>query len=132
MRCWKRYAWNVAMLQMICLVSGVGAYAQNANEKAPSQLVLSATASTRGIIYRIDGAIVSDPLRGFGNAIDKYGEDLPVFCLIDGRLPIRVIGNTVATAEKAGFKHVRSFVLDHKTGKVSEAKFGPWTSSPSQ
>jgi hypothetical protein len=132
MHCWKRYAWNVAMLQMICLASGIGANAQNATGEAPNRLVFSATSSAKGIVYKIDGVIVSDPLRGFGNAIEKYGDDLPVICLIDGRLPILVIGNAVSTAEKVGFKHVRSFVVDHNTGKVSEAKFGPWTSAPNQ
>jgi hypothetical protein len=75
---------------------------------------------------------VSDPLRGFGNAIKEFGEESPVICLIDSRLQILVVGNAVAMAGKAGFKNVRSFVVDHGTRRTSEVKFGPWTAALNQ
>ena len=79
---------------------------------------------------KVDNETVSDPLRGLGKAVEKYGEDLPVICLIDSRLPIRLTGEAPALAGKAGFKNVRTFVLDHVSGKISEIKLGPWVSAP--
>jgi hypothetical protein len=121
---------TVAIWQMICFSSVVIGRAQNATQATPNQLVFSATPGAKGILYKVDGTIISDPLRGFGKAVEKYGDQLPVICLVDSRLPIRIIGEAAATAGKAGFKNVRSFVVDHPTGKVSEIKLGPWISVP--
>ena len=115
---------------MICCISALIAQAQDATQATKDHLVFSATPDGKGIIYKIDDKIVSDPLRGFGTAIEKYGSGLPVICLIDNRLPVRTIGEAVATAGKAGFKNIRSFAVDHQSGKVAEIKFGPWTSKP--
>jgi hypothetical protein len=101
-----------------------------ARRAAPTELVFSATLGTKGIVYKVDNEAVSDPLRGLGKAIEKYGEDLPVVCLIDSRLPIRLTGEAPALAGKAGFKNVRTFALDHVSGKISEIKLGPWVPAP--
>jgi hypothetical protein len=122
---WKQYAWLVAMSQLIFLTAA-RTYAQNLTQRNDKQLEFSATQSGKGIVYRLDGMIISDPLRAFGKAIEKYGAEAPVRCLIDNRLPILVVGNVVATAGKAGFKDVRPFVLDHNTKQISEIKLGPW------
>jgi hypothetical protein len=105
-------------------------HAQDETRATPWQLVFPATPGAKGILYKVDDTSVSDPLRGFGKAIEKYGDEFPVLCLIDSRLPIRVVGEVAATAGKAGFRNVRSFAVDHSTGKVSEIKFGPWMSVP--
>ncbi len=119
--------WLLSILQVVALAS---AYAQDANVKTPREVVFSATPSSRGIVYKIDGAIVSDPLRGFGEAIEKYGHEAPVVCFIDSRLPVMVVLNAVGTAGKAGFKNKRAFAVDHITNEVSEINFGPWTTAP--
>ena len=126
----KVFVWTLAMWQMICFTSVAVAYSQEATRATPKQLVFSATPGAKGILYKVDDTTVSDQLRGFGKAVEKYGDEWPVVCLIDSRLPISVVGEAAATAGKAGFKNVRSFALDHSTGKVSEIKFGPWMSIP--
>jgi hypothetical protein len=94
------------------------------------QLVFEAAPGPKQVIYKLDGVILSDPLRGFGRAIEKYGDQTPVVCLIDSRLPIYLAFEGAGIAEKAGFRDVPSFALDHSTGKVSEIKFGLWVSQP--
>jgi len=121
----------LAVVQMIILGLGASALAQNGTQKNRKQLLFSSAPSASGIVYKIDGMIVADPLRGYGKAIEKYGEMTPVVCLVDNRLPISVVGNVVAIAGKAGFKNVRSFVVDHNSSAISEIKFGPWTSMSS-
>jgi hypothetical protein len=119
-----------AIWLLICFSSEAEPHAQDATRATPKQLVFSATPSAKGVRYKLDDTIVSDPLRGFGKAIEKYGDELPVICLIDSRLPIYLVAESAATAGKAGFKNVRSFAVDHSTGKVSEIKLGPWVSAP--
>ena len=126
----KLLIWTFAVWQMIFFTSVVVVYAQETSRATPKQLAFSATPGAKGPLYKVGDTIVSDPLRAFGKAIEKYGDELPVVCLIDSRLPIRVVGEAAATAGKAGFKNVRSFAVDHNTGKVSEIKFGPWMSVP--
>ena len=120
----------LAVLLLIVVCSTSLAYAQDARRGASTELVFSAALGTKGILYKVDNETVSDPLRGLGKAVEKYGEDLPVICLIDSRLPIRLTGEAPALAGKAGFKNVRTFVLDHVSGKISEIKLGPWVSAP--
>lgn len=112
-----------------CVISAPLA-AQDIRSATPKELVFSATPSAKGVVYKVDKSPVSDPLRGLGKAIEKYGEDLPVVCLIDSRLPIRLVGEASALAGKAGFKNVRTFAVDHSSEKVSEIKIGPWMSTP--
>jgi hypothetical protein len=106
------------------------AHAQDVSRGTPKELVFSATPAAPGILYKIDNTTVSDPLRGFGKAIEKYGDNFPVVCLIDNRLPIRIVEEAAALAGKAGFKNVRTFAVDHDSAKVSEIKVGPWLSAP--
>jgi hypothetical protein len=94
--------------------------------QVPKQLVFTAFPSVHGVSYKVGNTSESDPLRGFGKAVEKYGDELPVVCLIDSRLPVRLIAETSALAGKAGFKNVRTFALDQRSGKVSEVKLGPW------
>ncbi len=129
MRKWVHNLRIVAVVQMLILGLGATALAQNGTQKNDKQLEFSANPSASGIVYEIDGKIVVDPLRGLGKAIEEHGEMTPVVCLVDTRLPILVVGNVVAIAGKAGFKNVRSFVVDHNSGAISEIKFGPWTSN---
>ena len=126
----KVLIWTFAIWQIVCSISGVVTHAQDETRATPRQLVFSATPGAKDILYKVDDTSVSDPLRGFGKAIEKYGDEFPVLCLIDSRLPTRVVGEVAATAGKAGFRNVRSFAVDHSTGKVSEIKFGPWMSVP--
>ena len=105
-------------------------HAQDAQRATATELVFSASAGAKRIVYKVGNETVADPLRGLGKAVEKYGEDLPVICLIDSRLPIRLTGEAPALAGKAGFKHVRTFALDHVSGKISEIKLGPWLSAP--
>jgi hypothetical protein len=121
---------TLAVLSLIVLGPTSLAYSQEAPRAAPTELVFSAILGTKGIVYKVDNEAVSDPLRGLGKEIEKYGEDLPVICLIDSRLPIRLTGEAPALAGKAGFKNVRTFALDHVSGKISEIKLGPWVPAP--
>jgi len=118
------------MWQMICFTSVAVAYAQEATRATRSNWSSRPLPVRRAFFYKVDDTTVSDQLRGFGKAVEKYGDEWPVVCLIDSRLPIRVVGEAAATAGKAGFKNVRSFALDHSTGKVSEIKFGPGCQYP--
>jgi hypothetical protein len=106
----------------------------NAQDKttvqAPKQLVFTVLPSANGVSFRVNNTREPDPLRGLGMAVEKYGDELPVVCFIDSRLPVRLIAEASALAGKAGFKNVRTFALDHSTGKVSEVKLGPWRSMP--
>jgi|SRR4051812_44532849 predicted outer membrane protein len=122
---WILTAWLAAFVSSAPLAD-----AQDARSTTPKELVFSATPSAKGVVYKIDSSPVSDPLRGLGKAIEKYGDDLPVVCLIDSRLPIRLVVEAAALAGKAGFKHVRTFAVDHSSGRVSEIKVGPWLSAP--
>jgi hypothetical protein len=121
---------TLAVALLTFLSSAILTHAQDASQGTPKELVFSAAPGAKGTLYKVDNTTVSDPLRGLGKAIEKYGADLPVICLIDSRLPIRMIGDTAALAGKAGFKYVRTFVVDHRSGKVSEVKQGPWMSVP--
>lgn len=121
-----------ALAAFLLVLPGLTAlgYAQDARRAATKELVFSAVMGAKGIVYKVDSETVVDPLRGLGKAVEKYGQDLPVICLIDSRLPIRLTGEAPALAGKAGFKNVRTFALDHLSGKVSEIKLGPWVSAP--
>lgn len=122
----KCHSLIVITLCLVMLLSiGSKIYAQGAN--APKQLIFSATPTPKGVEYKIGDVVVSDPLRGLGKAVERYGDEIPVLCIIDSRLPMLVVSNAIANAGKAGFKNVRSFALDHDTKKVSEVKFGRWT-----
>lgn len=121
---------TLAALLLIALGSTSLGYSQDAGRAATTELVFSAVFETKGVVYKVDNETVPDPLRGLGKVVEKYGEDLPVVCLIDSRLPIRLTGEVPALAGKAGFKNVRTFALDHVSGKISEIKLGPWVSAP--
>src|SRR5882762_3906506 len=81
----KVFVWTLAMWQMICFTSVAVAYSQEATRATPKQLVFSATPGAKGILYKVDDTTVSDQLRGFGKAVEKYGDEWPVVCLIDCR-----------------------------------------------
>lgn len=122
----KRHSVIVVTLGLVVLL-GIGSKLYAQGTKAPKRLIFSAAPTPKGVEYKIDGVVVSDPLRGLGKAVEKYGDQVPVICVIDSRLPMLVVGNAIANAGKAGFKNVQSFVFDHDTKKVSEVKFGRWT-----
>jgi hypothetical protein len=125
-----RYQTMVCLISALQILSFASACAQDGSVKRQRELIFSATPSSRGVLYKIDGAIVSDPLRGLGRAIEKYGDEAPVVCVIDSRLPIRVFMNAIGIAGKAGFRNIRGFAFDHRTNEVSEIKFGPWSTAP--
>lgn len=126
----KFLVWALTIGLMTFLSSASPAHGQVAGQPTPKELVFSALPGTKGILYKINKTPVSDPLRALGKANEKYGDDLRVICLVDNRLPIHLIGEAAAMAGKAGFKSVRTFAVDHVSGKASEVKLGPWTTEP--
>lgn len=112
-----------------CLTMATNAQDKTTKE-ALTRLVFTVLPSTHGVSYKVNNTQEADPLRGLGNAVEKYGNDLPVICVIDSTLPVRLVAEASALAGKAGFTNVRTFALDHSTGKVSEVKLGPWRSAP--
>lgn len=119
------------VLWFICAWLTIAASAQDKTAvEAPKQLVFTVLPSAHGVSYKVNDTREADPLRGLGKAVEKYGNELPVVCLIDSRLPVRLIAEASALAGKAGFKNVRTFALDNSTGKVSEVKLGPWRLRP--
>ena len=104
-----------------------------ANAQEPSAgktVVFSAIGDSRGVVYRVNGRIETDPLRGLGKAVETYGDNTSIACLIDSRLPIEVLANAAAMAGKAGFRRVQTFALDHSSGKVAAVTVGAWTTAP--
>jgi hypothetical protein len=127
----KLLVWTLAVGLTSVLSSVLLAQGPDAGRSTPKELVFSATPDSKGVVvYKVDSVPVSDPLRGLGKAIEKYGDDLPVICLVDSRLQIRLLSEAAALAGKAGFKNVRTFALDHSSGMTSEVKLGPWTTAP--
>lgn len=77
------------------------------------------------ITYAVDSKPAEDPLRALGVLEEKRGEDCPVMVLLDWRLPISEITDMEFVADKAGFKHVRSFTfVPPGHDYISEIKFG--------
>jgi hypothetical protein len=75
------------------------------------------------INYKIDSKIVTDPLDAFAKVAKQKGSSCPVVALFSWGASLREVYDIEATASKAGFRTVRSFVV--KNGFMSEIKFGP-------
>jgi hypothetical protein len=79
---------------------------------------ISVVVEMRGaqLIYRVNGKIVTDPLRALGSLYNESTKDSTVEIMVDPHATFLQLGDAEGIVSKAGFSHSRSFVYSHESG----------------
>jgi biopolymer transport protein ExbD len=106
---------SVFALTAVLLIASLVAAHPGGQEKpsgAQKSIVVMVLKTPRRVVYKVNSRTVRDLLRALGQQLEERGQDCPVIVLVDSDVPIRQIFDVEITADKAGFKNVRSFVYD--------------------
>lgn len=75
--------------------------------------------------YSVESKMVKDPLRGLGEQVEQKGENYPVVIFFTTNVTFEEESDIELTANKAGFKNVRSFCRSRDSELMQELKWGP-------
>jgi hypothetical protein len=91
-------------------------------------VVVSSRIENGSLVYRVSGKRVEDSvenslLTNLGNLVKARGTDIPVFVVIDIRVPFSEMGKLETALDKADLTHRRLFVSDFQSGTMTEIHF---------
>lgn len=91
-------------------------------------VVVSSRIENGSLVYRVSGKRVEDSvenslLTNLGNIVKARGTAIPVFVVIDVRVPFTEMGKLEAALDKADLTHRRLFVSDFQNGSMTEIHF---------
>jgi biopolymer transport protein ExbD len=108
--------------------------AQTVKSKQPIAATVHRDQGKLKIAVEPNGAPDGDLLRAFGLLLEQRGREYPVVVLVDDDSKLSDIYQASMLAGKAGFLNIHVFLVNRKTGFMSEIKIGasfPLSNNPS-
>jgi hypothetical protein len=102
--------------------------ASQAPQPTSHPVVVSSGIENGGLVYRVSGKRVEDSvenslLTNLGTIVKARGTAIPVFIVIDVRVPFSEMGKLETALDKVDLTHRRLFVSDFQNGTMTEIHF---------